>query len=66
MASLKAELERVIDQMDEFGQELLLLQARSIAQMRPAPRTAASLYLVGSMRHARRGDQADVLHLRQG
>lgn len=64
-ALLKAELERLIDQMDDFGQELLLLQAQSIAQMRPAPSNPPSLYLVGSVRHARRRDQADVLHLRQ-
>lgn len=64
-ASLKAELERLIDQMDEFGQELLLMHAQSIAQMRPAPRKAPSLRLVHGAGAVRRGDQPDVLHLRQ-
>lgn len=65
MTALLTELERLVDQMDDFGKDLLLLQARSIAQMRPAVRKSPSLYVVGGSRDARGGGQPDVLHLGQ-
>lgn len=63
---MKAEIMRCFDSTDRLGQELILAQARSLQELRPASAKPLLRVVGGVSSSAYSGDQADVLHLGQG
>lgn len=64
---LKDELDKCFAETDDFGKELLVAQARTLKQMRPASKPLLRLRLV-SNRHGRphSSNESHVLNLGQG